>query len=151
MTKKFIYFAIGWSIFGILATACQPVALWWQTYFQFRQLGMDSSEVARKLIVREIPLLIGALAFCAAGLCAAFFMLRRKNWARLAWIALWALSVVFSLPPLISNPDSTLMIGMLIRIGILAVSVRVLCSEEAKQEFAPAGTGTESLATLNGK
>jgi hypothetical protein len=88
-------------------------------------------------VENQLPYIVFGCVLHAAGLFAAISLLHRKNWARIMWIALCVVSTGLTLVNFCYERDWLFFSATLFRIGILIISVRVLCSATAKMEFLP--------------
>lgn len=137
MIRKFAYFAIGLSLLGMLIVVGMPWIFKLQMYFTFHQLGMESraQDITNKIIEDQKPSLIAGFIFNAAGAYAGLYLLRRKHWARVMWIALCAFALLLALLGFCYTPGWLTITGMLFRGTLLTVSIRILCSAAANAEF----------------
>jgi len=134
---KFARLAIGLSILCIVICAIQAFALRMQVHFQFHHIleESESKKIADELVENQLPYVVLGGVLNAAGLFAAISLLRRQNWARIMWIALCVISTGLALVSFCREHDWIIFSAVLFRIGILVVSMRVLCSATAKTEF----------------
>lgn len=135
MINKFARIAIALNILGVVMCAIQPSVLRMHTYFQFHQLGMESGRVADELVKKLMPYVVFGCLLHAAGVFAAMGILRRKNWARIMWITLCAVSTGLTLVSFHHEHDWMTFAVALFRGGLLLGSVWLLCSAETKEEF----------------
>ena len=139
MVSALSYFVM---IFGIATSVFSLIEPWLrrlQLYFQFHQLGMDdvSEKVARAENHAAYPFLAFSLLIGIGIIVIATGLIRRREWARCAWI--WGSGLLLieavALAAYLRDFAAPVILAIVFRLIVFAVSLRVFTSREARDQF----------------
>jgi uncharacterized membrane protein len=148
MISALAYFVM---ILGV-ATSALSVADPWirrlQLYYQFHQLGMDDAieKIARIQDQAAYPFEVFGFLVGIATVVIAIGLIRRRGWARLAWMWGSGFLLVEFITFAVYSRDSSLSVILVIvfRLVVFAISLSILGSKRVRDQFS---RGNQETAT----
>lgn len=139
MTRTLGWIAIVWALLGLVFILASPWIIRQQCTLKFKYI-LNPEEV-QELAAAQINAARPTLAFSAihhtACLITGIGLLKRKSWARPAWLTLCWLGLGFVIVAAIWNRrfDVGGVTSVLVRTALLVWSIQVLGSRRARHEF----------------
>jgi hypothetical protein len=140
MTRTLGWIAIVWALLGLALIPASSWAIRQQSTYKFRYIlnPEEIQELAAARIDATRPTLIISAIHQIACLITGVGLLKRKSWARPAWLTLCWLGLGFVIVAAIWHRrlDVGGFTSVLLRAALLVWSIRVLGSRRARHEFA---------------
>lgn len=134
---KFAYLVVGVNALAAVACVVKPFLQRRTSLLEIQRLGLDdvANEIAYAELQAIAPALLLSLVLSIGGVIAGFGLLRRREWAKRAWLYLSGLWLASAVVPVIFDPSAATIYPLAFRLAVFVVSLRVLLSATARNEF----------------